>query len=171
MMQWCLRACRDAKHFKLGEVYMKALLATLGVAACLCLLAFGHSNAATSPTANAKSEDDVRKLEQAWLDAAAVPDLAALRKMLDDDFMGTSFGVGVLNKTDVIPPDGSTENHMPKCVLKESTVRLYGDTAVLMGIVEMQVPQTPERIRMTTVFRKRREGWQVIAVHMSKGVG
>ncbi len=150
---------------------MKALLATLGVAACLCSLAFGYLNAATSSNANAKTEDDLRKLEQTWLDAAAVPDLAALRKMLDDDFMGTSFGVGVLNKTDVIPPDGSTENHLPKCVLKESTVRVYGDTAVLMGIVEMQVPQTPERIRMTTVFQKRGEGWKVIAVHMSKGVG
>jgi hypothetical protein len=150
---------------------MKALLAILGVAVCLCLLAFGHSNAATSSNTIARTEDDLRKLEQTWLDAAAVPDLAALRKMLDDDFMGTSFGVGVLNKTDVIPPDGSTENHMPKCVLKESTVRVYGDTAVLMGVVEMQVPQSPERIRMTTVFQKRGEGWQVIAVHMSKGVG
>ncbi len=34
--------------------------------------------------------------------------------------------------------------------------------------VEMQVPQKPEQIRMTTVFQKRGEAWQVIAVHMSK---
>jgi hypothetical protein len=37
-----------------------------------------------------------------------------------------------------------------------------------MGSVEMQVPQKPESIRMTTVFQKHGEGWQVIAVHMSK---
>jgi hypothetical protein len=40
-------------------------------------------------------EDDFRKLEQAWLDATAVPDPPALRKMSSDDFMGTSFGSGV----------------------------------------------------------------------------
>jgi hypothetical protein len=56
---------------------------------------------------------------------------------------------------------------MPKSVLKDSTVRIYGDTAVLMGEVEMQVPQKPETIRMTTVFQKRNEAWQIIAVHMS----
>ena len=82
--------------------------------------------------------------------------------------MGTSFGSGVLSKSDVIPPDGSTATHMPKCRLKDSTVRIFGDTAVLMGNVEMQAAQKPEAMRMTTVFQKHGEGWQVIAVHMSE---
>ena len=82
--------------------------------------------------------------------------------------MGTSFGNGVLSKTDVVPADGMHANHMPKCVLKESTVRTFGDTAVLMGDVEMQIPQKPEDIRMTTVFQKHGGDWQIIAVHMSK---
>ena len=114
-------------------------------------------------------EDDFRKLEQAWLDAAAGPDLPALRKMFSDDFMGTSFGDGVLSKSDVVPEDGVHANHMPKCVLKNSTVRVFGDTAVLMGDVEMQGPEKAEGIRMTTVFQKHADGWQIIAVHMSKG--
>jgi ketosteroid isomerase-like protein len=57
---------------------------------------------------------------------------------------------------------------MPPCILKDSTVRIFGDTAVLMGEVEMQVPQKAEGVRMTTVFQKHPEGWQIIAVHMSK---
>jgi len=56
-----------------------------------------------------------RKLEQAWLDAASVPDLPALRKMFSDDFMGTSFGGGVLSKNDVVPAEGVSANHFPKC--------------------------------------------------------
>jgi hypothetical protein len=116
-------------------------------------------------------EDDFRRLEQTWLDAASVPDLSVLRKMFSDDFMGTSFGGGVLSKSDVVPPSGATDNHMPKCTLRDSTVRLFGDTAVLMGTVEMQVPQKAEDIRMTTVFQKHGEGWQVIAIHMSKAPG
>jgi hypothetical protein len=143
---------------------MKLRLAVLSLVACISFLAFAHSKAATINP----SEDDFRKLEQAWLDAAAVPDLPVLRKMFSDDFMGTSFGGGVLSKDDVVPPDGSTNPHMPKCMLKDSTVRVFGDTAVLMGTVEMQVPQKPEEVRMTTVFQKHGDGWQVIAVHMSK---
>jgi ketosteroid isomerase-like protein len=71
----------------------------------------------------------------------------------------------------VVPADGMSANHMPKCVLRESTVRIFGDTAVLMGDVEMQVPQKAEDVRMTTVFQKHAEGWQMIAVHMSKAPG
>lgn len=141
---------------------MRTWLAALGLVICISLVAFGRPSGANM------GEDDFRKLEQAWLDAASVPDLPALRKMLSDDFMGTSFGGEVLSKSDVVPPEGMSANHMPKCVLKDSTVRIFGDTAVLMGSVEMQVPQKAEDIRMTTVFQKHGEGWQVIAVHMSK---
>jgi len=145
----------------------KMWLTGLGLVACFCVLAFGRPNASVSSTN--MTEDDFRKLEQQWLDAAAVPDLPALRKMFADDFMGTSFGGGgVLSKSDVVPADESPATHMPKSTLRDSTVRIFGDTAVLMGSVEMQVPQKPESIRMTTVFQKHGEGWQVIAVHMSK---
>jgi ketosteroid isomerase-like protein len=145
---------------------MKMWLTVLGLVGCFCLLAFGRPNASVSSTN--MTEDDFRKLEQQWLDAAAVPDLPALRQMFADDFMGTSFGGGVLSKTDVVPPDGITATHMPKSTLHDSTVRIFGDTAVLMGSVELQVPQKPESIRMTTVFQKHADSWQVIAVHMSK---
>jgi hypothetical protein len=144
----------------------KTCLIVLGLVACFCVLAFGRPNASASSTN--MTEDDFRKLEQQWLDAAAVPDLPSLRKMFADDFMGTSFGGGVLSKSDVVPPDETPANHMPKSILRDSTVRIFGDTAVLMGSVEMQVPQKPESIRMTTVFQKHGDGWQVIAVHMSK---
>jgi ketosteroid isomerase-like protein len=71
-------------------------------------------------------------------------------------------------KNDVIPANGSHATHLPKSTLKDSTVRIFGDTAVLMGEVEMQVPDKAEDIRMTTVFQKHAGDWQIIAVHMSK---
>jgi hypothetical protein len=161
---------------------MKTRLAAFALLSCLSLIAFARPKA-TAP-AN-PTDDDFRKLEQAWLDAASGPDLPALRKMLSDEFMGTSFGVGVLTKSDVVPDDGTTANHMPKCVLKDSTVKMFGDTAILMGTVVMgdaamgdaakpgasskpADSAKPEDVRMTTVFQKHPEGWQVIAIHMSK---
>jgi hypothetical protein len=145
---------------------MKKSLVLLALASCFSLVAFSRPGVG-SPKGS-PSEDDFRKLEQNWLNAAAVPDLPTLRKMFSDDFMGTSFGAGVLSKNDVVPPDGISANHMPKSVLRDSTVHIFGNTAVLMGTVEMQVPQKPEQIRMTTVFQQRGDNWQVIAVHMSK---
>ena len=99
---------------------MKNWLVALALVVCLCLIAFrrpsGHAAAANVSAANLGStnmgEDDFRKLEQAWLDAASVPDLPALRKMFSDDFMGTSFGGRVLSKSDVVPPaSGAHANH------------------------------------------------------------
>jgi hypothetical protein len=37
-----------------------------------------------------------------------------------------------------------------------------------MGNVEMQSEQKSEILRMTTVFEKHGEDWQVIAIHVSK---
>lgn len=148
---------------------MKIWLAVLGLVGCVCVVGFARP-AVTGPAAS-MSEDDFRQLEQKWLDAASVPDLPALRKIFADDFMGTSFGGGVLSKDDVVPRDGVKAAHFPKCVLQSSTVRIFGDTAVLMGAVEMQVPQKTQEIRMTTVFHKYGEEWKVIAVHMSNAPG
>jgi ketosteroid isomerase-like protein len=141
------------------------------LAGCLCLLALARPSAARiSTNANPANmtEDDFRKLEQNWLDAAATPDLPALRKMLSDDFMGTALsGTIVLSKSDIVS-DSGTGNHLAKSTLHESTVHIFGDTAVLMGEVEMQMPQKAQEVRMTAVFQKHDEAWQVIALHMSK---
>lgn len=148
---------------------MKKFLIVLALAACFGLVAFTHPQVGNSKSS--PSEDDFRRMEQNWLDAAAVPDLPTLRKMFSDDFMGTSFGGGVLTKSDVIPPEGISANHMPRSILRDSTVRVFGDTTVLMGLVEMQVPPKTEQIRMTTVFQRHGDTWEIIAVHMSKVEG
>ena len=145
---------------------MKIWIGVLTLLACISLLAFANPH--VRPSTTTLTEDDFRKLEQVWLDAASVPDLPALQKLFSDDFMGTSFGGGVLSKNDVVPPSGGSANHFPKCTLQNSTVRIFGDTAVLMGEVQMQVPKKPEDVRMTTVFQRQGEEWQIIAVHMSK---
>ena len=145
---------------------MKLWIGILSLLACVSLVAFANPH--VRPSTTTLTENDFRKLEQVWLDAASVPDLPVLQKLFSDDFMGTSFGGGVLSKNDVVPPPGVNANHLPKCTLENSTVRIFGDTAVLMGEVQMEVPQKPENVRMTTVFQKHGQEWQIIAVHMSK---
>jgi ketosteroid isomerase-like protein len=128
-------------------------------------LAFLAVFAAAQPDAS-KPEDQIRTLEQQWLDAAAVPDLPTLRKMFASDFMGTAFGPKVLSKQDIIPPNGAAANHLPQCKLRNATVRMFGDTAVLMGDAR-PVDTSEGAFRVTTVFQKQSQGWQIIAIHMS----
>src|SRR5258708_29690810 len=117
---------------------MRTWLAALGLVLCVALLAFGRAGVRGS--AVNVGEDDLRKLEQTWLDAAAGPDLPALRKMFSDDFMGTSFGAGVLRKRDVVPAGGGSAAPFSEWKLDGSTVRMFGDQSVVVGDGERQGP-------------------------------
>ena len=55
----------------------------------------------------------------------------------------------------MVHPAGVSANRFPMSALADSTVRIFGDTAVLMGKVEMQSQQKSEIIPMTTVFPKQ----------------
>ncbi len=143
---------------------MKRMLAVFGMALIFCSLAL---IAKPNPSTD-KGEDQIVQTERAWLAAEASDDLPALRRIVADDFIGTAFGPNVLTKTDIVPPEGASSNRMPKSSLRERTVRVYGDTAVLIGNVVNDDPKQPGNLRVTTVFQKRPQGWQMIAAHLAR---
>lgn len=114
---------------------------------------------------NSNSEDPVLQLVQTWLNAESAGDTAALDKLIADDFLGTAPGGNILNKPDIVPSAGEERPKMPKSHVKESTVRLYGNTAVVMGSVAYETLPQPG-FRFTLVFLNRGEGWQMIAAHL-----
>ena len=80
----------------------------------------------------------------------------------------TAFGGNVVNKEDVIPADGGGERIWAKASLKDATVRVFGDTGVVMGRVVVDDPNQPGAFRFTMVFMKRAASWQVVAAHLSR---
>jgi len=117
-----------------------------------------------------KPEDQIVQLERDWLAAEASADMPTLERLIADDFMGTAFGPGILTKSDIVPSGGDNANRLPKSFLEESTVHVFGDTAVLMGWV-LADDKKLGGLRVTTVFQKRPPGWQIIATHMSRAPG
>ena len=113
-----------------------------------------------------KTDDAVLQLVQSWLNAESEGDSATLDKLIADDFLGTGPGGNILNKTDIVPPGGGERPKMPKSRVKESTVRVFGNTAVVMGSVAQEAPPQPG-FRFTLVFLNRGQGWQMIAAHLS----
>jgi Domain of unknown function (DUF4440) len=113
-----------------------------------------------------KPEDQVTQLERDWLTADGKGDVAFLRQVIADDFIGSSFDGGLLNKEDIIPL-GGTPGGLAGAIPGEPNVRIFGDTAVVMGVITTAGPQ-PKEIHATLVCQKRPQGWQMIAARLTR---
>jgi hypothetical protein len=92
---------------------------------------------------NSNPEDAVSQLVQVWLNAESQGDSTTLNKLIADDFLGTGPGGNILDKSDIIPPAGEERPKMPKSHVKESTLRLFGNTAVVVGSVAYETLSQP----------------------------
>ena len=113
-----------------------------------------------------KPEELVKQVERDWLTADTAGDASALRRIIADDFIGSSFNGGVLYKDDIIPqrPEpGGFAGATPG----ETNVRVFGDTGVLMGFINSAGGPQSNRIRVTLVCQERAEGWQMIAAQLA----
>ena len=141
-----------------------ACLAVIVLAAVLC--GFAQAQAAPSSTPTSKDEDQVAQLERDWLAADAKADIAWFDRTLADDFIGAAFDGPPLTKHDIIPPAGRPGG-FAGATPSGTSVRIFGDTAVLMGFIKTADPQT-KQIRVTLVCQKRGQGWQMIAAHLAR---
>src|SRR5262249_36770748 len=112
---------------------------------------------------NSKPEDQVLQLERDWLAADGKADTAALRHLVADDFMGGASSGTLLSKEDIIPRSGD-HGAFAGAIPTDTTVRVFGDTAVLMGYVKNA---DSELVRVTLVCQKRAQGWQMIAMQLA----
>jgi ketosteroid isomerase-like protein len=142
----------------------RAFLASLLIAFSLFLIARAYPvRAAQTP----RAEDQLLQLVRNWLDADARGDHAALDRLIADDFMGFAHG-NIVSKDDIAPADAPPKTNVVKYSLQESSVRLYGDTGVVMSRVVVEDPKQPGEFKCTVVFQKRGDAWKMIAAHMAR---
>src|SRR5947207_2066792 len=87
-----------------------------------------------APSSAAHPEDEIVQLEQQWLAAGHAADPSALDVIEADEFIATTPAGDVVTKNELMPQPGGS-NRLPKLSLKQTTVRVHGDTAVLMARV------------------------------------
>lgn len=114
-----------------------------------------------------KPEEELTNVVRQWLDAEARSDRAALSALIADDFIGTAFGGNLVNKDDIVPPEGESSGRFPKSNLKEATARVFGDAGVVMGLAGAEGAGQGGQFRFTVVCVKRTHGWQMAAAHLA----
>lgn len=118
-----------------------------------------------------KPDQEVRKVERAWLDAYEKRDVEAMNAIVADDFTITFSDGGMQTKPQIIEslkrPGGSTSKFRTENVQS----RVYGDTVILIGLVISEWQQDgkamTDRSRYTDTYVKRNGRWQVVASHLS----
>jgi ketosteroid isomerase-like protein len=124
------------------------------------------NSAQQSATSIGKPEDQVTQLERDWLTADGKGDVASLRRIISDDFMGSSFDGQMLSKQDIIP-ERTGPGGFAGATLGDTNVRVFGDTAVLMGVINT-AGAPPKQIHVTLVVQKKPQGWQMIAAQLTR---
>ena len=135
---------------------------------CIALLTWTSviaSVAQQQSESNSKPEDQVAQVERDWLRADGKGDTESLRRIISDDFIGSSFDGGLLSKGDIIPQGGGPGG-FAGATPTETNVRVFGDTGVLLGVITTGGPE-PKQIHVTLVCQKRMQGWQMIAAHLT----
>jgi ketosteroid isomerase-like protein len=149
---------------------MRKLLPTISVAFVLFSAAAAQLLAQNAPTMTS-AQQEVRKLERAWLDAYEKRDVAAMTAIVADDFTITFVDGTMQTKPQIIEslkrPGGSSSKFLTENVQS----REYGDTVILIGTVISEWTRNgkamSDRSRYTDTYVKRNGRWQVVASHLS----
>ena len=128
---------------------------------------------AAKPAAT-KAEEEVKKVERAWLDAYEKNDAEAMDRIVADDFTITFPNGSIQTKADVVAGVKRPRKEgqpAPKFRTEDVKSRAYGDTVVLIGKVVSEFTrdgkEVKEESRYTDTYVKRDGKWQVVASHLS----
>jgi ketosteroid isomerase-like protein len=138
------------------------------VAACVMTV----SVFAADGTATAAVEKELLALTREWADAEIKRDAPTMQRIMDDRFIAT-FGAGQpVTRADYIKAVVEDPDTMLSQALTDETIVDDGDTAVLVGTVDIrsssQGKETTTRHRYTATYIKRSGGWVALALHMVK---
>jgi ketosteroid isomerase-like protein len=120
-----------------------------------------------------EGEQAVREMERMYRDAIMRQDVAAVGRILADDFIATSSRGEIRDKAkeiDDIRP--SPDFRMEAFNLDDINVRLFGDTAIVTGRSTLQVAfrgrSNTSIFRYTRVYVRRNGLWQAVAQQLTR---
>lgn len=131
------------------------------------LLVLGLFLVRPSLAADSGDESDLRRLNDDYLRASLACDVARFRELLADDFCGVLADGRVISKAQFLllatrPPT------LKDFQVKEVTVRLYGDAALVNDLAAYRRPDgAAAQTRYVDVYARRGGRWQLVSVQIT----
>jgi ketosteroid isomerase-like protein len=150
---------------------MKAILAAVVLVLAVSCQAFAQAKPA-APAKSASVEQELIKLENDWNDAMVKRDVAALSRIVADDWTITDPDGTIVAKTEFLANFKSGVDAVSSAVADEMKVRVYGDAAVVLGRNTVKEQYKGKDIsgqyRFTDTWIKKAGRWQCVASAFSK---
>ena len=117
---------------------------------------------------HSKTEDEIMKMEDHWVETRATKDTASTKEMLAEDYLGTDPDGKAQTKQQFLDTVSAGNFAAGHPTISERKVRVYGDTAVSTGLISGGGPDGTSNIRYMRVFVKRNNKWQVVATQATR---
>lgn len=149
---------------------MKRLIVPLVLVLAFACLIFGQAKQRTPAAAKAPgAQQELMRLEREWAAAAVKADVAAIGRVLADDFVGTDPEGNVYDKAQVLAALKPGANKVASATVDAMRARVYGDVAVVTGrSIVKEVSggkETSGQFRFTDTWVKHGGRWECVASH------
>jgi ketosteroid isomerase-like protein len=145
---------------------MKGILAAVVLVLAMSCQLFAQAKPA-APAKSVSVEQELIKLENDWNNASVKRDVAALSRIITDDWTVVNPEGTVVNKAQTLAEMKSGENVTTSAVADEMKVRAYGDTAVVVGRNTVKEHYKGKDVsgqyRFTDTWVKKDGRWQCVA--------
>lgn len=138
----------------------KSCLFTYMLAAAFSAVVYSPTWGADEPTS---VEQTVMKLEDDWCEALLKNDVAALNAILADDLTEVAPSGAVGTKSSIL--NNAKTGKVSVCKNENMKVRVYGNAAVVRGIVTYKDSTSGGEYQFTDTYIKHNGRWQCVANH------
>jgi len=136
-------------------------------ACCIFVLALAASPVIAAPSSAATDEAAIRNVERALCDAIQTGDAAAIARLEDETYTLTNTHAEVSARADDIADAKKGEIRYTEFRNHDTTVRLYGDAAIVLGITSLKGTSGGKPfaldVRFTDKYVRRADGWKIAA--------
>jgi ketosteroid isomerase-like protein len=142
------------------------------VVAALLLLAACHPVWALPHHEKGEIHKEIETLEQDWQQALVTNNVNEMSRLLADDYIGISSNGTVENKDQALAQRRAGTVRITKLDLNDTHVRVYGDTAVVTSIAELDgtngTSDISGKYRYTRVYNRRHGEWKIVSFEASR---
>jgi ketosteroid isomerase-like protein len=139
---------------------------------CFFAVALVASPLAAAPSAPAGDEAAIRDVERALCEAFRTGNAQTIARLEDETYTLTNTHAEVSTRADDIADAKKGDIKYSEFRNHDTTVRLYGDAAIVLGITSLQGTSAGKPfaldVRFTDTYVRRADGWKIAASHATR---